>query len=306
MPSSIPEPSPTPQSPSPRSPSLNNIWPTKDVLAAVEQAVAHTFANADLLGAALVHRSAAAEAGAPQWAESQRLEFLGDAVLCLLTADWLMRHAGATTREGALTKMRSRLTNTEEFARLARTVGLDKAVVLGRGEDLEGGRERASLLADTFEAVFGAIWLDGGWAAAAKAFDHVFETERARVVMAGTEVNPKGQLQELALRLWGVSPCYALEKVSGPPHAPEFTVRVTIDASAANDFAADDKSTTPPPTMSPTEVREPTTCCATATGTSKQAAEVAAATALLARLASACAKKHPKRNCRLDPAAWLG
>lgn len=245
----------------PRPEALAGVWPRPEVLTAVETDVGHAFADRDLLGAALLHRSASSEAGAGEWAEAQRLEFLGDAVLGLLSADWLLAHAPSDTREGALTKMRSRLTNTEAFAEVARRIGLDRAVVLGRGEDLTGGRSRASLLADTLEAVFGAIWLDGGWPAAATAFDHLFVEEREVALRAGTDVNPKGAAQELALRRWGVAPTYALVDCSGPAHARRFLVEAHLAIPGAEG-----------------EVRE---LSARAEATSKQAAEVAAATILL-------------------------
>ncbi|MBR6021457.1 MAG: ribonuclease III, partial [Kiritimatiellae bacterium] len=136
-------------------------------------ALGHEWRDEALLDAALLHRSAAVERGMGDWAESQRLEFLGDAVLDLLAADWLMRRLPGV-REGRLTALRSQLTCTGAFAEAARRLGLGEMVVLGVGEEKCGGRERESLLADTLEAVFGALWTDGGWAAAERAFGRVF------------------------------------------------------------------------------------------------------------------------------------
>ena len=243
-------------------PSLAKIWPSDHLLDAVESAIGHHFADRDLLAAALLHRSAAAEAGAPDWAEAQRLEFLGDAVLGLLSADWLMAHAPRHTREGAMTKMRSRLTNTDAFADVARRAALDRAVILGKGEDSSGGRHRPALLADTLEAVFGAIWLDGAWPAVAAAFDFLFVHEREAALSAGTDVNPKGTVQELARQLWGISPSYELLSDDGPPHARTFVMlaRLVLPDDAPN---------------------APRTLEARGAAPSKQGAEIAAAAALL-------------------------
>ena len=243
---------------------LQALTPAPETLEAVEKAVGYAFACRIPLAAALIHRSAASEAGMAGWAESQRLEFLGDAVLGLLSADWLMRHSTPDLREGAMTKIRSRLTNTDEFAAVARRAGLDRAVVLGIGEDKGGGRERAALLADTLEAVFGAIWLDGGWPAVAGAFDHLFDEERALALQAGTEVNPKGVLQELVQRRWATVPTYEVADMAGPPHARRFVVvaRVALDA----------------------ENGETKVVSSRGEGLTKQAAEVAAAEALLREL----------------------
>jgi ribonuclease-3 len=249
-------------SPPPPPQALSKIWPSAPLLDTVEAAIGHHFADRHLLAAALLHRSAAAEAGAPDWAEAQRLEFLGDAVLGLLSADWLMAHAPRHTREGAMTKIRSRLTNTDAFADVARRAGLDHAVILGKGEDASGGRRRPALLADTLEAVFGAIWLDGAWPAVAHAFDFLFVHEREAALRAGTDVNPKGAVQELARQLWNISPTYELVSCDGPSHARTFGVLARLVLPA-----------TPPDAPSVLEAR--------ASAPSKQGAEIAAAAALL-------------------------
>ena len=203
-------------------------------LGGLEAALGHEFGDAGLLRAALLHRSAEVERGMGAWAESQRLEFLGDAVLDLLAADWLMKNLPPGTREGRLTRLRSRLTCTEAFADVARRLGLGGLVVLGVGEERNGGRERASLLADTLEAVFGAVWLDGGWAAAEAAFGRVFAGELDAAAEDGAEDgNPKGVLQELAQARGAGVPVYETTAVEGPPHARRFTVEVCADGLKA-------------------------------------------------------------------------
>lgn len=223
----------------------------------LSQTLAHPeWRDPSLLSAALLHRSAAVERGLGDWAESQRLEFLGDAILDLLAADALFRRL-PDAREGLLTALRSRLTCTSAFAAVARRLGLGPLVVLGVGEEKCGGRTRESLLADTLEAVFGAIWLDGGWTAVHRSFEAVFASDLSTLLSAppGISANPKGALQEWAQARALPPPGYAVVAEDGPPHARRYTVRVTLDGRSAD-----------------------------ATATSKHAAEESAARAFFAAL----------------------
>jgi len=205
--------------------------------AGLEEALGHGFRDAGLLRAALLHRSAAVERGMGGWAESQRLEFLGDAVLDLLAADWLMSHLPPDTREGRLTQLRSRLTCTASFAAVARRLGLGACVELGVGEERGGGRGRDALLADTLEAVFGAVWRDGGWAAADAAFRRVFAGELAEAAAgadsAAAAGNPKGLLQEFAQARGDGVPAYGVVSEEGPPHARRYAVDVRVAGLSA-------------------------------------------------------------------------
>lgn len=220
-----------------------------------------------LLDAALLHRSAAVERGLGDWAESQRLEFLGDAILDLLAADALFRRL-PSAREGHLTALRSRITCTSAFAAVARRLGLGPLLVLGVGEEKCGGRTRESLLADTLEAVFGAIWLDGGWPAVRHSFDAVFAGDLDALLAAPPDVsaNPKGALQEWAQARALPAPAYAVVSEDGPPHARRYTVRVAVASRSA-----------------------------TATAPSKHAAEESAARAFFAALAETAPAAVPPR-----------
>lgn len=204
-------------------------------LLALSQTLGHpVWRDPSLLSAALLHRSAAVERGLGDWAESQRLEFLGDAILDLLAADALFRRLPAA-REGHLTALRSRLTCTSAFAGVARRLALGPLVVLGVGEEKCGGRTRESLLADTLEAVFGAIWLDGGWPAVQTSFDAVFAADLDALLSAPADIsaNPKGALQEWAQARALPPPSYAVVSEEGPPHARRYTVRVALDGRTA-------------------------------------------------------------------------
>src|SRR6478672_9251521 len=130
----------------------------------LEERLGYTFRDRALLQLALTHPSVAHEQGAPMQT-NQRLEFLGDAVLQLVLTRELYQKF-PSFGEGPLTKARAKLVNRRTLAEHARQLGLGKHLILSRGEELHGGRERLSALADTFEAVLGAIFLDGGFVAA--------------------------------------------------------------------------------------------------------------------------------------------
>jgi ribonuclease-3 len=191
----------------------------------LEQRLGHVFRRAALLEAALTHRSFSAETGPPEGMENQRLEFLGDAVLGMISAEWLVAHR-TDWREGTLTKVRSRLTNASALARVARRLGLGGFLRLGHGEELGGGREKTAVLADALEAVLGALWLDGGAEAVRRVFAQGFADEIAEAVEAGGDDNPKGALQERLQQKWKESPRYEAIEENGPPHARQFNVAV--------------------------------------------------------------------------------
>lgn len=213
------------------------MHPANPSLRPLEDALGHVFREPARLADALLHRSAAVEEGRRGWAESQRLEFLGDAILDFLAADWLMRTLPPDTREGRLTALRSQLTCTQAFATVARRINLAGFVTLGVGEELTGGRHRDALLADTLEAVFAALWLDAGLAAVQDAFARLFAPELAAIASGRTLLdNPKGALQELAQERGWSLPAYTLLAAEGPAHAPSFRVRVAagpVSAEAA-------------------------------------------------------------------------
>jgi ribonuclease III len=176
---------------------------------------------------ALCHRSWCAEN--PGETSNERLEFLGDAVLGLVVTDHIYT-AYEDHPEGELAKVRAAVVNSEVLAELAGGCDLGSAVLLGRGEDLSGGREKPSILADAIEAVIGAVYLDGGWDAAAAL---VMGLLAARIEEAAA--GPGGQdfktrLQELASRLGHDLPRYEIVD-EGPDHAKRFYATVYVGAS---------------------------------------------------------------------------
>jgi len=195
-------------------------------LDALQYGISHRFAQVKLLTAALTHSSFANEqAERPE--DNERLEFLGDAVLELCVSEKLFA-LFPTTPEGLLTRMRSRLVAEPALAVLARELGVREALLLGKGEENQGGRERPALLADAMEAVFGAVFLDGGYAAAARVVDHVYRERWPREPLTGRPKDPKSRLQEETQRLYKDRPVYALAGSQGPEHEKTFTVELVL------------------------------------------------------------------------------
>jgi ribonuclease-3 len=201
-----------------------------DPLSALERRLGHTFTRRQLLVDALTHRSYAYEFAAPDVANNERLEFLGDAVLALISADLLFaRYAQAN--EGMLTQYRAALVQAATLARFAATLELGPYLRLGRGEDAIGGRTRAALLAAAFEAALGALYLDGGMASA-RAFLEPYllgELERIEAAGMGPRIkDAKSRLQELAQGALALTPRYQLLEESGPSHDRTFIVQALI------------------------------------------------------------------------------
>ncbi len=194
-------------------------------LAALAARLGHEFQQPARLEAALTHRSWAAEAQLPDSCENQRLEYLGDAVLGAICAEWLVVHR-PEWQEGTLTKVRSRLTNAAALARVAQRLELGNDLRLGRGEEQSGGRTKGTVLADALEAVIGALWLDGGVEPVRRMFAQWFAEEIAEAVEAGADDNPKGDLQERLQHEGRQGPRYEVLEESGPSHARHFRVAV--------------------------------------------------------------------------------
>ena len=187
----------------------------------------YKFRDESLLRLALTHPSVAHESGETQ-PHNQRLEFLGDAVLQLVLTRELYEKF-PTFNEGPLTKARAKLVNRSALAERAQALGLGAYLILSRGEEMHGGRERASALADAFEALLGAIFLDGGFDAASKFILREFGTAFGELgELPGIE-NPKGELQELLQARSPEAPEYHVVSVAGPDHDRLFECTVHHD-----------------------------------------------------------------------------
>ena len=193
-------------------------------LAELQIRLGHPFRDETLLRLALTHPSVAHEANAAT-AHNQRLEFLGDSVLGLVLSGALYEKFPAAD-EGALTKSRAKLVNSVSLAAHARELGLGAHLVLSRGEENTGGRERASALADAFEAVLGAVFLDGGFGAAQEFVRREFAADFSALTDAADIENPKGELQELLQSSSPLAPEYEFITASGPDHDRVFECAV--------------------------------------------------------------------------------
>lgn len=195
----------------------------------LETCLGHRFSDPSLLETALTHRSHAHESGPGAATNYERLEYLGDATLGFIVSEWLYSH-DADAAEGVLTRRRQLVVRTSTLAGAARALGLDAAIRLGRGEERTGGREKTSLMADTFEAVLGAVLLDGG-IRRARAFveRHLGqELRRAGEKLEATD-DYKTRLQERTQAKLRRTPRYRIVATSGPPHALSFEVEVLLD-----------------------------------------------------------------------------
>ncbi len=191
---------------------------------ALQQRLGYHFRDLALLELALTHPSVAHEQGIAL-KTNQRLEFLGDAVLQLVLTRELYEKF-PSFGEGPLTKGRAKLVNRRSLADRARHLGMGQHLILSRGEELHGGRDRNSSLADTFEAVLGAIFLDGGFDTAERFILHEFHDAFGGLDVIPILENPKGELQELLQATSTEAPEYRVIAATGPDHDRVFECTV--------------------------------------------------------------------------------
>ena len=197
-----------------------------DDIEQVQERIQYAFGDVKLLNEALTHSSYANESpGRGQ--SNERLEFLGDAVLELcITEELYVRYPEAN--EGQLTTFRAMLVNEGVLAGLSRKLKIDQVLLLGRGEENQGGRQRQSLLSDAFEALLGAIFLDGGYAVATQWVLERFVGLWPRQMELSVEKDHKTKLQELTQQHCRDRPVYVLEGSSGPEHERTFHVLLRL------------------------------------------------------------------------------
>src|SRR4051794_13073105 len=183
-------------------------------LSDLQSRLGYVFRDPELLTLSLTHPSVAHEQSAPLQT-NQRLEFLGDAVLQLALTRELYEKFLAFG-EGPLTKARAKLVNRRTLAEHARKLDLGKYLILSRGEEIHGGRDRASALADTFEAVLGAIFLDSGFDPARNFILKQFQSAFGELSAIPILENPKGELQELLQSVSSEAPHYHVVSATGP------------------------------------------------------------------------------------------
>lgn len=185
------------------------------------------FQNQDFLQIALTHRSYLNENRSYELPHNERLEFLGDAVLELITTEYLYRKF--ENPEGELTNLRSSLVNYRILAEIARGIGLEENILLSRGEAKDTGRARQVILANAIEALIGAIYLDQGMEASKRFIETFVLAKLPDIMREQTYLDPKSRLQEIIQECMAITPAYKVLSENGPDHAKTFIVGVYID-----------------------------------------------------------------------------
>ncbi|HWB71834.1 MAG TPA: ribonuclease III [Egibacteraceae bacterium] len=194
----------------------------------LEPVLGVVFGERQLLRQALTHRSHAFEAGGLP--TNERLEFLGDAVLGLVVTDRVYRRFPEAA-EGRLAKIRAAAVNAHSLADIGRRLGIGDQVLLGRGEEQSGGRDKDSILADTLEALLGAVYLDQGMEAAAALIDRLFSDLLDDITSRRESLDYKTSLQELTAAQLSTLPSYTLSE-EGPDHQKRFTAVASVGGQA--------------------------------------------------------------------------
>jgi ribonuclease-3 len=216
----------------------------KESLVALEQVLGHSFQNPSLLRRALTHRSRAFESGQhnqpncdPDSADNEQMEFLGDAVVGLLVTEWLYAHFPESD-EGELTRMRSHLVSRRNLGLVGAGLGLSDHLRLGKSEERNGGRKNPTLLANGFEAVTGALYLDAGQEATRSFVERtVLKPQLGNLRGPAGEAarldDPKSALQEALQACFRSTPIYTVKAESGPDHKKRFLIEVHLRSSSS-------------------------------------------------------------------------
>jgi ribonuclease-3 len=208
------------------SPGGGSILPGTE-LAPLQRKLGHVFRDLDLLRRALTHPSYVNEHPQETSGHNQRLEFLGDAVLDFLAGNWVYHHYPEFD-EGLMTRLRAALVRTETLAYFARQLGIGGMLRLGRGEEISGGRERDADLCDAFEAVVGALYLDGGLAAVSVFVEPLIGRAAGPILSSEADWDAKSRLQEWSQAERGIMPRYRIVSEEGPDHAKTFSAEVLL------------------------------------------------------------------------------
>lgn len=198
--------------------------PDPQFFAAMEEKIGVNFANKDLLRQVFIHRSFINESQDASLEHNERLEFLGDAVLELVVTDYLYKNF--SNPEGELTNWRSSIVRGEILSKVAGELGLGELLLLSKGEEKSGGRTRNMLLANAFEALIGAMYLDQGYEPAARFIQDHLIVLLPEIIEKKLYIDPKSRLQELCQEVKGVTPEYKVRSETGPDHSKTFTVGV--------------------------------------------------------------------------------
>lgn len=193
----------------------------------VEKKLGVIFNDENLLKNALIHRSYLNENREPGLENNERLEFLGDAVLELIISAELYKKF-PDKKEGKLTSIRSAIVRTESLAEESRRLKIGKHILMSKGEEDSGGKDKDFILANTYEAILGAMYLDKGLRECEKFVKRTALKKLSRVIKDELFIDPKTKIQELAQAKYKVTPTYKVVKESGPDHDKSFTVALKL------------------------------------------------------------------------------
>ncbi|MEZ4156939.1 MAG: ribonuclease III [Candidatus Paceibacterota bacterium] len=199
-----------------------------------EKTIGYKFKNKELLTRALTHRSYLNENLEWKGKNNERLEFLGDAVLELISTEALFTRF-PDKPEGELTSLRAALVNTVSLATVGRTINLDSSILMSKGEAADTGRAREAILADAMEAVIGAIYMDGGYKYARKFVEAHVMVRLEEILKYSLHIDAKSALQERVQSLKKLTPHYEVLSQKGPDHQKEFTVGVYFGKELASE-----------------------------------------------------------------------
>jgi len=196
-------------------------------LTQLEAILGATFSNKDILRSAITHRSYLNEHREATWEHNERLEFLGDAVLELVVTDFLFKKYPEKP-EGELTAVRAALVNTVSLADASEKMGVNEFLLMSKGEAKDVGRARQYILANTFEACVGALYMDQGYESAAAFIANNLFMKTEEIVDKRLWQDPKSRFQELAQEHTSITPTYQVVKQQGPDHDRVFTIGVFL------------------------------------------------------------------------------
>lgn len=198
-----------------------------DIYRELEQKLGYRFKNLELLEKALTHRSYLSVPSNEDLRANERLEFLGDSVLGMVTSQFLFENF-PDKNEGDLTKLKSTLVSEANLSRIAKAISLGKYLNLSEEEEKSGGRERNSIVSDAYEALIGAVFLDGGLASAEKMIQKQILEKYLEITTDKTFHNYKGELLEYMQALGLGLPRYEVLEEEGPDHQKRFTIAVSV------------------------------------------------------------------------------
>ncbi len=193
-----------------------------------EKATGLKFKNKDLLKRSLTHRSFLNEGDTEGLKHNERLEFLGDAVLELVISEHLFKEY-ADRPEGELTSFRAAVVRADSLAKASKKLGVGEFLLMSKGEEMTGGREKDYLLANAFEAIVGALYLDQGYDAVKDFLHKHLVSQIATIVKYRLDIDSKTKLQEKTQNIFKTTPNYKVIQEKGPDHEKTFTVKVSIN-----------------------------------------------------------------------------